>query len=531
MSGLPALIRVNLLTFVGSLQKKKKGRYIGAAFAIFIFVVLFGGSMSFQAVASAYTLVVMLNLPRYAVFIGLTSALAISMLFGLMRATTSTTPKDAELLLSLPVKKSSIVLSKLVTQYIFDAPILVIMLLPTVIAIFAFGGLSVFGLLRGILLVIIVPLLSLTVSLMFGYLFSFIRERLPAGNIILIGLTMVILIGYMVLNFQINTVYMQVAQSGPEKAMLLIEKFWPLKAMTNFITDGGWIHTIGTLAVIFAPFAIAVVLYATRFGRGSYHRKSKNRLLSFKVRSLRGTLLIVELKKYFSSTLYVFNTAFGTIMMIAATIAVLVIGPSKIMSFFQADADFPVNINLEQIAGILTLMLCFFGAMTITTPATISFEGKKFWILRSLPIRTGDILAAKLALSIFIFVPAQILCSLVIAIRFGLNAQNTFIMMLLPALLNLAVSGAGLLVNLLLPKLEWRNEAEIVKQSMSVMLSVLLGFALASMPLFLYLAFFMSVGSITAAAYASMGFFLVIFIAEILLLSSPGKKMFERLNA
>jgi len=531
MSGLMALIRVNLMTFVGALQKKKKGRYIGAGFAIFIFIVLFGGSMSFQAVASAYTLVVMLKLPQFAIFVGLTSALAISMLFGLMRATTSTTPKDAELLLSMPIKKSSIVLSKLVTQYIFDAPLLVIMLLPTVIATFVFGGISVDGLLRGILFVFIVPLLSLTVSLMFGYLFSFIRERVPGGNIILIGLTMTLLIGYIILNFKTNVSYMTIAESGADKSMDLIEKFWPMQVMTRFIAEGGILNTIGTMAVILIPFAIAVLLFATRFGRGAYQRKNGNRTLLFSERSLRSSLLIVEFKKYFSSTLYVFNTAFGTVMMIAGTVAIIVLGPDKAMSFLQSDPDFPMTVTPDQIAGILTLILCFMGAMTITTPATISFEGKKFWILRSLPVRTGEILLTKLLVSILIFVPAQILCSLVVAIRFGFSPGNTVFMIVLPALLNMAVSGAGLLANLLMPKLEWRNEAEIVKQSMSVMLSVLFGFALAGLPLFIYLMFFLRSGDIAATAYISIGVFLLLLGAELILIARPGKKIYEKLAA
>ena len=57
MRALWSLVRVNFLIFIGALQKKKKGRYVGAAFMILFFLVLFGGSMSIQAVATAYQLV------------------------------------------------------------------------------------------------------------------------------------------------------------------------------------------------------------------------------------------------------------------------------------------------------------------------------------------------------------------------------------------------------------------------------------------------------------------------------------------
>lgn len=531
MRALWSLVRVNFLIFIGALQKKKKGRYVGAAFMILFFLVFFGGSMSIQAVATAYQLVMVYQLPRYAIFMGLTSALAISMLFGLMRATTAPTSKDADLLLSMPLRKSTVVLSKIMTQYLFDAPLLIIMLLPTMIATFSFGGLTVFGLLRGILLVILIPVLSLTISMLFGYLFSFIRERVPGGSLILIGVTMVILMGYIILNMQMNTVFLKAAEMGSERTTLIIEKVLPIKHVTYFVTDGGWVNFLGTLAAIFAPFAIAIVLFASRYGRGTYQRKSKNRHLSFRVRPLGSTLLILEVKKYFSSPLYVFNTAFGTVMLVAGSIAILVLGPDKIMSFLAVDGDLPIQMSVMELAGVITIAFGFMAAMTITTPVTISFEGKKFWILRSLPIRSGDILAVKLAMSILLFVPIQLICSIAVALRLGLGPVETIGMALVPASLNMAVSGAGLIINILLPKMEWRTEAEIVKQSLSVLLTVFLGFGMVALTPILYLIIFSQFGGITVAAYVVTGIYLLIFAVEFLILTTTGKKLFERITA
>ncbi len=531
MSALWSLVRVNFLIFVGALQKKKKGRYVGAALMILFFLIFFGGSMSIQAVATAYQLVIVYHLPSYAIFMGLTTALAMSMLFGLMRATTSPTAKDADLLLSMPLRKSTVVLSKIMTQYLFDAPLLIIMLLPTIIATFAFGGLTVFGLLRGILLVILIPILSLTISLLFGYLFSFIRERVPGGSLILIAITMAILMGYIVLNMQMNTMFLMAAESGVQRTTAIIEKVLPIKHATYFVTDGGLVNTLGTLAVIFAPFAIAVILFASRYGRGTYHRKSRNHHLSFRVRPLGSTLLILEGKKYFSSTLYVFNTAFGTVMMVAATVAILVMGPDIIMSFLSSDGDLPIRMSMPELGGVIAIAFSFMAAMTITTAATISLEGKKFWILRSLPIRSGEILTAKLALSILLFVPIQLICSFLVAIRIGLDPVNGIALALVPASLNMAAAGAGLLSNLLIPKMDWRNEAEVVKQSMSVLLTVFIGFGFVAVPIVLYIFVFSRFGGISAAAFAVTGIFLLLFAAEYLILTTAGRKMYERINA
>lgn len=218
-------------------------------------------------------------------------------------------------------------------------------------------------------------------------------------------------------------------------------------------------------------------------------------------------------------------------MLAAATVAVLVMGKDKIISLFAADGDFPVNISTLQIGGIIAIVACFCAAMTVTTPATISFEGKRFWILRSLPIRTGEILLTKILMSVLMFVPVQLICSFAIAVRLGISPSAAVAFALLPATLNLAVSGAGLIINLLMPKMDWRSEAEIIKQSMSVMLSVLIGFGLTAVPIILYFSVFMRFGGAIAAAYSCAALFLLVFAAEIFILMIPGRKMFERLAA
>lgn len=528
-----ALIRINFLSFLGALQKKKKGRYVGGVVMILFFVFIFGGSMSMQAVMSAYQLVVIYNLPRYAIFVGIVSSLAFSLLFGLMRATNSPTSKDADLLLAMPIRKSTVVLSKIITQYLFDAPILILLLLPTMIATFVFGGLQVDGLLRGVLAVLIIPVLSLTVSLLFGYLFSFIRERVPGGSIILTGITMVILLGYIVINMQTNTAFMRVAEMGPMQTTQTIGQFFPLRFLTYFITDGGLTDTVGTMAFIFAPFAVTLSLFASRYGRSEYQRRSKNRNLNFRVRPLRSTLLRIELKKYLASSLYVFNTAFGTIMMIAGTVAILVMGPDKVRSILEMDGDLPLQMSMSQIAAIIAVVFSFMGAMTITTPSSISFEGKKFWIVRSLPIRVADILAAKLMLNILLFVPFVLICSFLVSVRFGLHPIEGLAFAILPAMVNITIAVAGLIINLLMPKLDWRNEAEIIKQSMSVMLAVLLGFAISATPIVMYFLLFARFGDsgLALAGFASSGFLMLILVIELLILFIPGKKIFENIPA
>ncbi|NLW88955.1 MAG: hypothetical protein GXY43_04425 [Clostridiaceae bacterium] len=529
------LIKVNFLNFLGSMQKAKKGRYIVSALMILAFIVFFGGSMSMQAVATAFLLVVEYNLPQLAVFMGLSTAFAISILFGMMRATTATTSKDAELLLSMPIRKSIVVLSKITTQFLLDAPILIIMLLPTIIATFAFGGLDAAGLARGVFISLLLPTLAMTISMVIGALFSMIRERIPGGRIIVSIFAMTLLMGYIFWNMQSNGAYRGFAEMGSEQAKQIIEAFWPIKVMTYFITEGRLLNTIFALLLIFLPFALTVAVYAARYGRGSYQKKGRNRKLSFRSRTMFASLLSVELKKYVSSTLYVINTSFGVVMMVVVTTVFLVMGPDVIEKIMFAGEEMPFVISTENYAAIATLIFLFFAAMTATTPASISFEGKRLWILRSMPVRAFEVLRAKLMLNVLLFVPAQIICSAAVMIRLGVHPGPGIAMVLLPAGTNLVVAGGGLILNLLMPKLDWRNEAQVLKQSISVLLTMLIGFGLASLPIIIYFVFFFSSGdgtvAMTVTAYSITLLYAVLFTVELLILAFPGKRMFERLSA
>lgn len=526
------LIKSNLFIFLGSLNKAKRGRYITSGLLILFFFVFFGGSMALQAIAQAHLFIreVTPPIPEFAIYAGIVTSMTMSLLFGIMRATTNTGAKDADLLLSMPIRKSVVVLSKITTQYFFDAPILIMLLAPTMIATFVFGGIGVAGLIRGLILVFLIPLFSLTISMLFGYLFAILREKIPGGNILttmVMMLIMVVYIGWTTMSTSVMTKIQDLGVSGAGK---IIDTVWPLRCLTEFVMSGSLFYILMTLLLIIAPFTLVVSLYASRYGRGQYQRKSRNHKLLFAMRSPRQAILSAEIRKYFACTLYVFNTAFGPVLMMVFAIAIFVLGPDRVLSGMM-EGQGTGFFSTEQIGGIFLGVFCFFAAMTLTTASAISMEGKKLWVLKSLPVSTLDIFTAKIYVNLIIYVPAHLIASILVVSRIGLDFTQALAFVLLPVFLNLTVSGGGLILNLLFPKLNWRAEAEFVKQSAAMMLGLLYGFFLAAIPVALYFLVFLVTGGVSLASYLSIGIFVLLFIAEVLFLKYPGKKMFDKLAA
>ena len=96
-------------------------------------------------------------------------------------------------------------------------------------------------------------------------------------------------------------------------------------------------------------------------------------------------------------------------------------------------------------------------------------------------------------------------------------------MFLTPAVYCLFISAAGLVVNLFAPKLKWKNEAEVVKQSASVLFTIIIGFASSGLPLY----FMLAAGGIQVLVVTTGVALLATVILLFYLMRFGGKKLYS----
>ena len=140
------------------------------------------------------------------------------------------------------------------------------------------------------------------------------------------------------------------------------------------------------------------------------------------------------------------------------------------------------NIYLYYIAGLI-FILC----LTSITSSSISLEGKYFNILKSLPVSFKDIILGKLVNSLNIIYPFVLISDLFIIVHFKLSLINIIDILLVSIFIPILIGLVGLLINLKYPKMHFKNETEVVKQSMSVVISVYLGMGIAIALISIYL--------------------------------------------
>jgi ABC-2 type transport system permease protein len=345
-------------------------------------------------------------------------------------------------------------------------------------------------------------------------------------SIITTGILMVLLIGYMFINFQSSSFLEGATKGGVNSANAMIGKIAPLSWLTHFVLDGSVLPVLLSLLMLIVPFCLAVWLFAAVFGKPKNGYQSQSRVLVFASRTPRMALLDKEVRRYLACSIYVFNTAFGPVILLILAVAIAVVGPDKIISGLGFTEGMTLSNDLIYV--ILAGILCLFPSMTSTTASSVSLEGKQLWILKAHPVRTQDIFWSKYMLNILLMTPALIVSVIIIGIRLQMPILDVLGFIVLVSILSVLISIVGLIINLSFPRFDWDSETSVVKQSMSVVLSMLVGFVLACIPFILFFTMLQKFG-FGGFCVLCIVVYGILSAASYLYLQTKGKKLFEAL--
>lgn len=124
-----------------------------------------------------------------------------------------------------------------------------------------------------------------------------------------------------------------------------------------------------------------------------------------------------------------------------------------------------------------------------------------------------------------IFVPVELITAIIICVSLGANVTEWALIITLPIILNAIMSFGGTYINICLPKLEWESEAQVVKQSLSLIVTMLIGMVLVVVPVIFNLCGI----NLYLCGYITLGVYLLILAGVIALLFTDGKNRFNRL--
>ncbi|WMT40984.1 hypothetical protein RE628_28645 [Paenibacillus sp. D2_2] len=323
--------------------------------------------------------------------------------------------KDYDLVMSLPIKTSHVVASRVLHLYVLNLFFTLILIVPAG-AVYAIkvNPEAVYYLFF-LVTVLFIPLLPIIAATLIGALISWISSRFRASRMIGLILTMVVIIGVMIGSFRINGNEQVLTDMSTQLADMIF-KMYPLAAM---YVDAVCSYQIGPLLLFIAISVLAFILFSivlgTRYkaihtGLTTSHTRSKYVMRSLRTSSPFRALYIKELRRYFSSSLYVLNTSIIIIFLLVASIALLFISSENLGQLLE----------IPQLSEYLGRMAPMVVSLTIvlscTASSSISLEGNHLWILKSSPVSKKTVLLSKVAVNLTVTIPISVISCLLLMI-------------------------------------------------------------------------------------------------------------------
>ena len=481
MRNFGALFKVQFLSFLGGLGNSKKSKRPTnasklpklSAPLIFCAVIVFASyfytkifSELLTLTGTSYELIPLMLSVSVVVSLIFSFYSAVKVLFGF---------DDYDMLFSLPVKVHEVVISKLAFSYIVDFIFSLLIVLPSLIFSSKFNiELNAVNVVNLVVLLLGAPFFSIAISILIGFIIALVSARAKRKALIETLFFVCLLIGY----FLIVILTTKNAQSAEDVLFLpLVKKtyfIYPLIVKGVEEIKYSLLALLIQLVAVVPIIAIVCAFYQkihTLFVAKKTSRKFV--LKTQKVKTTFKALYKKEIKRLFSSSLYVMNSLMGAVMALVGVI---------VLTIMLASADLSALSGLgEMLIVYAPAILSFTFFMAPPTNCSISLEGKHLWIIRSSPISMSKVFNAKILVSLTFYLPVGVVAGVLVPIALSVNFLTGLLFALLAITLPILSANVGLIMNLLFPLLNWDNESKAIKQGASVLTTMLSGFLITGL--------------------------------------------------
>ncbi len=436
--------------------------------------------------------------------------------------------KDNDMLLSMPIPSSKILLVRLSGVYIMGLLYESIVMVPTIIVYFLNVKLSFLSVLFTLLIPFVLSFLVLTLSCILGFAVAAVSARMKHKNLITMVLSLGFLVAYFYIYSKAYTMLQMILTDAERIGNKMKTVLFPVYHMGR-AAEGNILSMILFTLIFSVLFGIVYWILSHSFlklataNKGAARVKYKeNKIL--RSGSVKSALLKKEFRRFMSSPTYMLNCGLGLIMMVIAAVFLFIKGRwiyDMLSMIFVGESAQLIPLFAVALLGMVA------STNDITAPS-VSLEGKHIWLLQAYPVPPKEVLYAKLKLHLILTViPTLLLCA---ALLFAIRPTLWFAVLIPIEAVLFVILGAlwGLFLNLKMPNLNWTNETVPVKQSLAVMLALFGGWI---MIVALGALYALVAKWVTPLIYLGLAAILLSALSVLLFrwIQTKGAKIFERL--
>lgn len=386
--------------------------------------------------------------------------------------------RDMEILLSLPVKSSDIITSKFMFMYLLNFLIGLMFMLPGGIVWILNGSLNVLQIVLYFTSIIFAPLIPMCIAACMGIIVVTISSYFKRKNVIAIifSFAMIGIIGY---------IAVLAMKSGNEDGIeiMLSKQITELYPISGLFMQHIYIGVGLFIAFSTAVFYIFVKIVSMKYGllnalarttsRYSDNKKSYNR------KSIFFALYKKEMGQFLSSYMAVLNTGLGVILLCVFSIFLFFNSVEQI-----GESSGIENIN-EYLSNFAPLFIASMLSLSCPAASAISLEGKNIWILQSSPVKVKMILNSKIAVNLTLHLIGYMISIFAFALKLDMSFIQVINLITVPICYSLFITVTGISLNKKHPNYDWDSEMIVVKQSLPVIVTGIIGMIALIMPILL----------------------------------------------
>lgn len=536
MTKLYSLIKASMTEGMNifKINTKKNNAFSKIVLPIFITLFLMSVVLSYSELIIKPLRVIHMEFALLTLFILLTSIMTImegiyktsSLLFNC---------KDDDLLLSLPIKRSTVLFIRIFKFYIFELLYNSLFLIPPMIMYAAYTKPTISYYLISLIGLLLFPIIPILISCIIGSVITFISSKFKSKNIVQTIVTLIFILGVMYISYNSKNVINNITENVTNINDIITKIYYPAGAYIKLITDFNTIELLKFIIINIVLFIISIIVIGKIYFNINSNTKSikikkhdKNYII--KTSTPIKALIKKELSRFINSPVFITNAGFGLVLFIIGCIFIAIKSDSVVQNFIQNDSRMTMDIINNYLPTILFGFICFTSFMTSITSSMISLEGKTFNILKSLPVKPLTIIKSKVYSALLLMLPCIFIGDIIIFVKYKFDILNIILIIISSVLLPLISETIGIIINLKYPKMDAKNDTEVVKQSMSSTVSVFTGMGIIGITLYLLFKALNYNISNTNILIISILAFAVIYCGLLVLLHKTCEKYFDNID-
>lgn len=384
--------------------------------------------------------------------------------------------KDDNLLLALPVKKTTIVFIRLLKFYVFEVLYSALFMVPTLVAYATRTQVQSTFYLIAVLSVFILPIIPVIISSVVGAFISATSAKFKQKNLAQVVISMIVLLGVLYASFNLQGLLNQLGENANVIGDAIAKFYYPAVMFSKLATEFNIQDLLIWLGINIGASVVTIFIMSKIYFKINsslkINKKSKgNSSYKIKVNKPFVALVKKELKKVGNTPVLITNAVFGMVLFLVVCFFVVF----KIDSF-QMDEQFISKAQIISNMSLILYGLISFGSFTSSvTSSMISLEGKRFPLLKSMPVSPYKVIMSKVATAMFIIIPFVIIGDVIFCVKFRFGILEMMMIIVASILLPAITEIFGILVNLKYPNMSADTDAEAVKQSSSSNICAIIG--------------------------------------------------------